>query len=66
MIGVGDSRPRDGFSTALLGIAVTEANIRTEPRALTQATQVQIGQTRVNLYPQFAASPGHLALSIRF
>lgn len=68
VIGVGDNRPGDGLSTAVLGMVTTEVNIRTQPRTLSQArgTRIPIGKTSVRVYPQLIAAPGMFAVSVRF
>jgi|GEM_PF-616479 len=67
VIGIGDDRPEDGITTALVGMAVTEAKIRTQPQTLSQASStLQIGETQVRVYPQFAAAPGHVMFNLRF
>ncbi|MDX1588068.1 MAG: hypothetical protein R3296_03955 [Oleiphilaceae bacterium] len=68
VIGVGDNRPRDGWSTALSGMITSELNIRTQPRQLsrTKGLKLKLGQTSVILHPHVMVTPNQLALSVRF
>lgn len=68
VIGVGDDRPRDGWSTALTGMLVKEVNIRTQPRTLsqTEGLRLSVGQGSMQVYPHFAVLPGQVAVGVRF
>ena len=68
VIGIGDDRAEDGITTALVGMAVTEVKIRTEPQTASNARgrTIQIGDTNVDVYPQFAAAPGYIGFHMAF